>query len=167
MNNLSASFFAVLLASIAPLRLSAVEPASPFGLTPGNPNSLLPEGEGGLPLIPNEMPPLDVEKKEKKSATSLADDALRERIKLRLAKSKAQGDAELQALWDSSLKARTDFEQREILTKYYTLLCARIAKIDKTLSKETIDTLRAGYLSRYDQTRIAPTVPPTAARARQ
>jgi len=171
MKHLPVSFFVILLAAAAPLRLAAQAPASPFGLTPSQPDSLLPEGQGGLPLIPDGMPPLDVSplgkgKKEKKSATAAADDALRDRIKLRVAKTKAQSDPALQAIWDSSFKARTDFEQREIMNNYYTQLCARIAKIDKTLPKETIDSLKSGYLSSYDQTRIAPTVRADAARAR-
>lgn len=174
MKKLPAFLFATLLASTASLRLSAAEPASAFGLTPSKPDTLLPEGQGGLPLIPDTLPPLDQppstkekkEKKEKNSTTSDAEDALRERIKLRMAKTKAQSDPELQALWDSLSKARTDYEYREILTKYYTQLCARMGKIDKTLKKENLDALREAYLSNFDQSRIAPTVPPEVARAR-
>jgi hypothetical protein len=165
MKYLPASFFAILLAATAPLHLSAQEPASAFGLTPAKPDSLLPEGQGGLPLIPESIPPLDkpstgTEKKEKKSATTIAEDALRDQVKLREAKTKAKSDPDMIALWDSTYKARTDYEQREIMTKYYTMLCDRIGKIDKTLSKDVIDSLRSGYLSKYDQDRIAPTLPP-------
>lgn len=174
MKKLPAFLFATLLVTGATLRLGAQEPQSAFGLTPAKPDSLLPEGQGGLPLIPESMPPLEKsspaakekKEKEKKSATAAADDALRDRIKLRVAKTKAQSDPELQALWDSQFKARTDYEQREILTKYYTLLWARIAKLDKTIKKEEIESLKNRYLSSYDQTRIAPTEPPVAARTR-
>ncbi len=172
MKKLPAFFFATLLATTAALRLSAQEPPSAFGLTPAKPDSLLPEGQAGLPLIPESMPPLDKSplpgkaKKEKQSATSAADDALRDRIKLRTAKTKAQSDPGLQAIWDSQFKARTDFEQRAILDDYYTQLWARIAKIDKTLKKEVIEAERKRYTTSYDQTRIAPTVPPDMARAR-
>jgi hypothetical protein len=171
MKKLPAFLFATLLAATTSLRLGAAEPSSAFGLTPSKPDTLLPEGQGGLPLIPDNLPSLDQppatkEKKEKKSTTSDAEDALRERIKLRMAKTKAQSDPELQALWDSLAKARTDYEYREILTKYYTQLCARMGKIDKTLKKENLDALREAYLSNFDQTRIAPTVPPEVARAR-
>ncbi len=169
MKHLPVSFLAILLTTTAPLCLLAQEPASSFGLTPAKPDSLLPEGQGGLPLIPESIPATEKpskEKKEKKSATTAAEDALRDQIKLRVAKSKAQNDPELQALWDSTYKAQTDYEQREIMTKYYTQLCARIAKIDKTLKKEVIDSLRERYVSSYDQNRIAPTQPPQTARAR-
>lgn len=170
MKYLPASLCAILLTAIAPLRLPAQEPASAFGLTPAKPETLLPEGQGGLPLIPEAMPPLDKpptstspgtkEKTEKKSATTIAEDALKVQVKLREAKTKVKSDPEMQALWDSTYQARTDYEQREIMTKYYTMLCDRIARIDKTLSKDLIDSLRDRYLSAYDQDRIAPTLPP-------
>jgi len=176
MKYLSASFLAILLTVAAPLRLLAAEPASAFGLAPSKPDSLLPEGQGGLPLIPDGLPSLDKppttekkekpEKSEKQSKTSAAEDALRDQIKLRVAKTKAQSDPALQALWDSREHARNDYEQREIMTNYYTQLCARIAKIDKTLKQDVIDSLRERYVSKYDQNKIAPTVPPAAAKAR-
>lgn len=169
MKYLPLSFLAILLTVAASSHLAAADPVSAFGLTPAKPDSLLPEGQGGLPLIPDALPDTGKEKKEKpekQSKTSAAEDALRDLIKLRAAKSKAQSDPELQALWDSRLKARTDYEQREILTKYYTQLCALIAKIDKTLKPEVIESLRSRYVSGYDQTRIAPTVPPETFRKR-
>ncbi len=172
MKKLPAYFFATLLAATAPLRLSAQEAPSAFGLTPARPDSLLPEGQAGLPLIPESMPPLEEApqarkpKREKQSATTAAEDALRSRIKLRQAKTKAQSDPELQALWDSQFKARTDYEQRAILTEYYTRLWARIAKIDKTINKEEITAQTKRYISNYAQTRIAPTEPPAGAPAR-
>jgi len=172
MKKMSAFFFATLLATAASVRISAQEPASSLGLTPARPDSLLPEAQGGLPLIPEAMPPLEESplkkkaKKEKESATAAAEDALRDRIKLRVAKTKAQSTPELQALWDSQFQARTDYEQRGILTRYYTLLAARIAKMDPTIKREDIALLKDGYLSTFDQTRIAPTVPPEAVRAR-
>jgi len=167
MKKLPALFLVTILAASAPTWLRSAEPTSAFGLTPAKPDSLLPEGQGGLPLIPENMPALDQsafkEKKEKKSSTSAAEDALRDRIKFRAAKSKAQSDPELQAIWDSTFKARTDYEQREIYTKYYTLLCERIGQIDKTIKKEELEALKGRYLSAYDQTRIAPTEPTTSA----
>jgi hypothetical protein len=171
MKKLPALLFATILTASAPAWLHAAEPASAFGLTPAKPDSLLPEGQGGLPLIPENMPALDQsafkEKTEKKSSTSAAEDALRDRIKFRTAKTKAQSDPELQAIWDSTFKARTDYEQREIYVKYYTLLCERIGKIDKTIKKEELESLKGRYLSNYDQTRIAPTEPPKPAPAKK
>lgn len=175
MKNLSASFFAILLSTAAPACLLAQEPASSFGLTPSaKPESLLPESaQGGLPLIPEGITPTEKpskradgdEKEEKKSKTTAAEDALRDKVKLRVAKTKAQSEPDLQAIWDSRLKAKTDYEQRQIMDTYYKALCERIMKFDKTLSKETINSLRERYLSNYDQSRIAKTVPPEQARA--
>ena len=99
-------------------------------------------------------------KKEKKSATTVAEDALRDLVKLRAAKTKAQNDPEMLALWDTTYTARTDYEQRAIMTKYYNSLCDRITKIDKTISKEVVDSIRSHYLGKFEQDRIAPTLPP-------
>ena len=171
---LSAPFFALLLAVIAPAGLRAAEPAEPssaFGLTPAKPDTLLPEGQPGLPLIPDSLPQIDKKSKnkvgktdepEKPSKTTAAEDALRDLIKLRVAKTKAQSDPELQALWDTSYKARTDHEQREILTKYYTQLCAKIAKIDKTINPEVIESLKGRYLDSFNQSRVSPATPAPA-----
>jgi hypothetical protein len=172
MKHLPAPFLAILIAAATSPCLMAQEPSA-FGLAPGaapaKTESLLPEGQGGLPLIPESLAPADApktgEKVEKQSKTSAAEDALRNQIKLRVAKTKAQSDPELQALWDSRLKAKSDYEQREIMTKYYNGLCDRIAKIDKTLDKEVVESLRQRYVTGYDQTRIAPTVPPAGAAA--
>lgn len=168
MNKLPVFIFATLLAAAAPAHLFAQE----FGLTPTRPDSLLPEGGSALPLIPEAMPTLERSpeerspKREKKSATEEAEDAVRDRIKLREAKNKAQNEPDLQALWDSQFKARTDFEQRAILTEYYTRLWARIAKLDKSLKPAEIEALKRRYISQYAQTRIAPTEPPQAAAPR-
>jgi hypothetical protein len=170
MKHLSASFFAIALTAVTTPCLMAQEPSA-FGLAPGaapaKTESLIPEG---LPLIPDSLPSPDAPKAgddqpEKKSKTSEAEDALRAQIKLRVAKTKAQSDPELQELWDSRLKAKSDYEQREIMTNYYNRLCDRIAKIDKTLDKEVVESLRQRYVTGYDQTRIAPTVPPAGAAA--
>ena len=184
MKPLPASLFAILLTAVATPCLHAQEaapaaPAAPeqaparLSLQPGAPpaktESLLPEDKGGLPLIPESIPPANKpdtgapdfrEPKEKKSRASAAEDALRDQIKLRTAKSKAKEDPELQALWDSHYGARTDYEQRKILTRYYTLLCERIAKIDKTIKPEAIDALRVSYFNDYNQNHIQPTEQP-------
>ena len=134
----------------------SLAPAAP----PSKPESLLPEDKGGLPLIPDAMPTAEKEAKEKKTKASAAEDALRDQIKLRIAKTKAKEDPELQAIWDSHYKARNDYEMRQILTKYYTLLCERIVKIDKTIKPEVVDNLKVGYMNDYNQNRIEPTEPP-------
>ncbi len=167
MKTLSASIFAILLSAAAPLCLQAEEPTSAFGLTPPKPDSLLPEGQNGLPLIPNSLPTPEKSKQapEQQTKTSVAEDALRDLIKLRVARTKAQSDPGLQALWDSSYKARTDAEQREILTKYYNQLCDRIVKIDKTLKPEVVEALRSKWVGNFQQNRITrtPATPAPAA----
>ena len=154
------SLFAAALLGASSLALLAADPASPFGLTPERPSTLLPEGQGGLPLIPDGIPALETAKKEKKSATAEAEDALRDRIRLRAAKTKAQSDPELQALWDRALKAPTDFEQRELFTQYYTRLCERLGQLDKSLTTEQLEVLRTRYVAQHTQMRMAPTEPP-------
>jgi hypothetical protein len=171
MKRLHAFLFTTLLAASASLRLAAAEPApaSPFGLTPSKPESLLPEGAGTLPLIPESIPQVGkpaFEKiiKEKKNVTDAAEDALRERIKLREARTKAQRDPGLQALWEQGVKAPTDYEQRKIWTDYYMKLYALIGKIDKSLKKADLEVLRDRDIGRFEQDRIVPTEPPVVAR---
>lgn len=167
MKSLSASLFALLITAVAAPNLVAQEPASGFGLAPGapssKPESLVPEGQA-LQLIPDMAPPAekpgDKEAKEKKSKASAAEDALRDLIKLRVAKTKAKEDPELQAIWDSHYTAPTDYAQRKILSRYYTLLCERIAKIDKTIKPEVIEALRVSYANDFAQSRIQPTEQP-------
>jgi hypothetical protein len=112
--------------------------------------------------MPDALPPLDKsplnkEPKKPTDKTAAAEDALQKRIKLREAKTKALRDPAVQAEWEKSLKAKTDYDRREILTNYYTLLCARMVKIDGSLKTE-IDTLRDTYISEITQKRVAPTV---------
>lgn len=181
MKSLSASFLALLVTAVSaphlaaqePAKEPAKEPASSFGLAPAaptnKPESLLPEGQN-LQLIPEMIPPAAKPDKtdkpgengatEKKSRASAAEDALRDQIKLRVAKTKAKEDPELQAIWDSHYKARTDYEQRKILSRYYSLFCDRVAKIDKTIKSEVIEALRISYANDFAQSRIQPTEQP-------
>jgi hypothetical protein len=165
----TALFLATLLAACTLVRVHAQEPSSAFGLTPAKQDSLLPSGAGELPLIPDGIPAtgkaaFEQIKKEKKSQTDAAEDALRDRIKLREARSKAQRDPGLQALWAQGAAARTDYEQRAIWTDYYAKLYALMGKIDKSLKKENLDAMVKEDTGRYRQSRIAPTEPPPAAR---
>jgi hypothetical protein len=82
----------------------------------------------------------------------------RERIRFREAKTKALRDAQVQAQWERSVKAKTDYEKRAALTNYYKLLYARIAKLDNTIQK-LIEERQRFSLRRLEQTRIDPTVP--------
>ena len=62
------------------------------------------------------------------------------------------------AAWDAAEKAKTDLEKREALKRYYTLLNARIRKLDGSLSKVAIER-ETTATRRLGQTRIDPTEP--------
>lgn len=94
----------------------------------------------------------------KPSKTQVAEDEVKQRIQYRLAKNKAVRDPAVQAAWDEAQRARTDLEKREALTRYYTLLNARIRKIDGSLSKVAIER-QTNSTRRLQQTRIDPTEP--------
>lgn len=154
------------LAAPALLAQAPAEPASSFGLAPSAP----PEAPSGSPasLMPEGLPPLDKSplgkgEKNRPDKTAIAEDALRKRIKLREVKTKALRDPAIQAEWEKSLVARTDYEKRAILTNYYKLLAERMLKIDGTLKTE-IEALKDSYISDVTQKRVAPTEPPKAAR---
>lgn len=166
MKPLTASVLATLLTAAS--HLTAAEPESAFGLTPTKPDTLLPAGSGELPLIPETISPtakpaLEKVKKERKSPTEAAEDALRDRIKLRQVKTKAERDPGLQALWAEGLAARTDYDQRRIWKDYYTQLYALMGRLDRTLKKADLEALRDGDINRFKQDRIAPTEPPRVA----
>lgn len=116
-------------------RGSAIEPPSRIGV---------PEGK---------------EKKQKKSATEISNNELQTRIRFRQAKTRALGDPAIQAEWDKSVVAHTDFEKRAALKRFYTMLYARMGKLDGTLKKE-IDERQRVSLKRLDQTRIEATEEP-------
>lgn len=123
----------------------------------------------GLPLIPEI--PLPMEKprsqsvespiKRRDSATADAEDLVKQRIRMREAKTKVQRDPAVQAEWDRAAAVRTDYEKREALKSYYKLLYGRMAKVDPTL-KTAIGKQLQESLERLEQTRIAPTQPPAA-----
>jgi hypothetical protein len=64
----------------------------------------------------------------------------------------------VQAEWDSAAKAKTDYDKREALKRYYKLLYGRILKIDSSV-KKTSDLRQQAALRRLEQTRIDPTEP--------
>ena len=156
-----------LLTAPALFAQAPAEPASSFGLAPSAPPqqppasaaSLMPEG-----LPPLDKSPLSKQEKTRPDKTAIAEDALLKRIKIREAKTKALRDPAIQAEWEKSLVAKTDYEKREILKNYYTMLCARMVKIDGSIQTE-VEALRDSYISDISQKRIAPTVPRLAGRA--
>lgn len=94
----------------------------------------------------------------KPSKTQIAEDEVKQRIQYRLAKNKAVRDPAVQAAWEAADKAGTDLEKREAMKRYYTLLNARIRKIDGSLSKVAIER-QSSSTRRLEQTRIDPTEP--------
>ena len=162
MKTLFASVFVILLTAAACALLHAQEAGGSFGLTPSKPDSLLPEGQPGLPLIPNALPAPDKSREapEAKSRTAIAEDAQQELVKMRIAKNKAQSDPALIALWDAIPKAKTDPEQREMFVKYYNQLFDLMLKIDKTLKVETVESQRGNYVGNFNQIRLTHTPSP-------
>ncbi|MCE9609609.1 MAG: hypothetical protein K8R23_05305 [Chthoniobacter sp.] len=140
-------------------------------LMPTKPAQLLPP-PAGLPLIPEipqsgQLPPIPRHNsfespiKRRDSATADAEDAVKQRIRIREAKTKAQRDPAVQAEWDRASTLKTDYEKRDALKSYYRLLYGRMIKIDPSL-KVPADALLQQSLARLEQTKIAPTQPPTA-----
>jgi len=138
-------------------------------LMPTKPAQLLPP-PAGLPLIPEVPLPTDLPPrgrstespiKRRDSVTADAEDAVKQRIRIREAKTKAQREPAVQAEWDRANGLRTDFEKRDALKSYYRLLYGRMIKIDPSL-KAPVDTLLQQSLARLEQTKIAPTQPPSA-----
>ena len=137
-------------------------------LMPAKPAQLLPP-PAGLSLIP-EMPqpseksrprPVESPIKTRSSVTADAEDLVKQHVRLREAKTKAQRDPAVQTEWERAAAVRTDYEKRDVLKGYYRLLYGRMAKLEPTL-KTPIDQQLQEALARLDQTRIAPTQPPTA-----
>ena len=179
MKKLTTSLFATLLALSASGRLSAAEPESSFGLAPSAAPQLPATSSPGLPPIP-EAPQQSLEKPVDRSGgteqgtskpakplgdkTAMAEDKLKKEIALRQAKTKAERDPNLQAIYAQALAAHTDFEQRKLFLDYYNGLVERIVKFNPGMTKEEVDTMRALYTNRYLQVRIRPTIDPATFR---
>lgn len=138
------------------------EPALPSAPTAKEPFSLIPETlepapkPGGSALIePGATAATAVQKIDK---TTAAQDELRARIKMRELKTKVERDPKIAGELDRANAAKTDYEKREGLRSYYTMLYDRIAKIDSSLKKRAADA-KMRMTHRLDQTRIAPTEP--------
>ncbi len=119
----------------------------------------------GLPLIPEIPQPPSRSRPEspirkRDSVTADSEESVKQRIRLRETKTKAQRDPAVQAEWDRAGGLRTDYEKRETMKSYYRLLYGRMTKIDPAL-KAPIDILLQESLARLDQTKIAPTQPPS------
>ncbi len=154
--------FAAPLAFALPSTLAQEAASKPsLELAPTSTPALEPE----VTLIPEpvkkeEKKPEPVEKPEKaeKSKTAESSEELIARIHYREAYTRAQREPKVMAEWERAAKAKTDLQKREALKTYYTLLHARIVKVDPSV-KKTSDLRRAASLRRLEQTRIDPTEP--------
>jgi hypothetical protein len=172
MKKLTTPLFAAALALVASGQLASADPESAFGLAPSPAPALgptpAPAPSPGLPLIPDSLQPADkpgtkpgaTPGSTPKDRTTLTEDELKHRVILRLARAKAERDADLQALLDKAIAARTEYESRNWYIAYYTGLVDRMAKYEPSLKKEEIDQLKSHYTGPYFQVRIAPTIDP-------
>lgn len=171
MKKLTTPLLATLLA--LSVRLTAAEPDSAFGLAPSAGPRLSPApppGAPGIPLIPETVQPAEKPDKgadrPQKDRTAVAEDKMKHRIEVRLARNKAEREPDLQALKAKAYAARTDYEQRKLFIEYFTALADRMGKIDPALRKEEIEELKARYSGPYYQVRISPTVDPDTFRTK-
>ena len=91
----------------------------------------------------------------KKNKTAANTDDIADRIKFREAKTKALKDENIQEQWELSESAKNDPDKREALKKYYTLLYAKILKIDGSIKKLVSQRLKES-LKQLDQSKVRP-----------
>ncbi|HYR57883.1 MAG TPA: hypothetical protein VEO95_04610, partial [Chthoniobacteraceae bacterium] len=160
----SAFAIVALALAIAPALLAQeAAPANPGRLpvvpAPAPAAAPAPAVEPEVTLIPEQVPqnkkPAEAAP-EKKSKTEESAEELLERIHFREARTKALRDPGVQAEWDRSNKAKTDYARREALKTYYNRLYDRILTIDGSV-KKTADFRRQASLHRLEQTRLDPT----------
>ena len=161
---ITSALFAVLLVSV-----SAQEPAKPqLRPTPPSPIAPPPAQAGEtLPLIPDTLETTEKPKggamiEPRKDKTSAAEDELGARLRMREIRTQALKDAKIQSEWDRAHAAKTDFEKREAMKSYYTLLYAKMEKLDGSLRKR-IAELKSVSIKRLTQHNIDPTDPVDAA----
>lgn len=132
----------------------ATPPKEPLGLIPETLEPA-PKPSGTALIEPGAMEKAVEQKIDK---TTAAQDELNARIKMRELKTKFERDPKIAGELDRANAAKTDYEKREALRSYYTMLYERIAKADSSLKKRA-DAARVRMTHRLDQTRIAPTEP--------
>ena len=165
--------------------VSPLDEGTPRPVPPSEPGrlELIPSGTPQLsvPSLPDLPPPIPTPKPGAKSQgsrpeqgkprpsepsrTEAAEADLEERIRFRVARDKVRQDPALQMEWDRAQAARTDYEKREILKRYYKEFYARVAKADPDPRlKKLIELNRTRSLRTLEQTRIQPTDPPQKGR---
>lgn len=91
----------------------------------------------------------------KKNKTEESIDNIADRIKFREAKTKALKDEKVIDLNAQVEAAKTDPEKRALLREYYTVLYAKILKIDGSIKKLVADRLKQS-LNTLDQSKVRP-----------
>ena len=148
----------------------------PVAVKPGNNNPGDQTRE--LPLLPQENPPAETQappstetqttffnprslrkKKVRLTKTEMEEDLLLQRIRFYEARTRAEQDPRLAPILHEAKSARTQYEERDAYTRYYTVLFDDIAKLDKRFPV-LLATTRTATLNRYKQVRIRPTEPP-------
>lgn len=139
------------------LKLEPDAPATrePLGLIPETIEPA-PKPAGSALIDPEAMVETMVE--QKIDRTTAAQDELNARIKMRELKTKLDRDPKIASEFERANSAKTDYEKREALRSYYTMLYDRIGKADSSLKKRAQEA-KERLTHRLDQTRIAPTEP--------
>jgi hypothetical protein len=144
------------------LALPGLEPApAPAPAPPSENLGLIPETPE--PTTKPKGSALSQPKTSKKAAdapsrTSVAESDMAARIRFRQLKTKVLGEKKVQELYVKAQAAPNDYEQREGMKAYYTLLYTRIEKLDSSLKKRAT-TLRNQSINRMAQTKVDPTDP--------
>jgi hypothetical protein len=133
----------------------AAAPKEPLGLIPETLEPV-PKPSGTALIEPGAAMEKVIEQKIDK--TTAAQDELNARIKMRELKTKFERDPKISAELERANTAKTDYEKREALRSYYTMLYDRIGKADSSLKKRATEA-KQRLTHRLDQTRVAPTEP--------
>jgi hypothetical protein len=81
------------------------------------------------------------------------------RIRYRKARNAAETNEQVRAAWQDSREAKTDYEKRQALKRYYELLFARMLGSDRGIAK-LVEARHKAEIAGLTQVRIAPTVAP-------
>jgi len=137
-----------------PLPLASPSP-TPFSLIPDNmPPPLERPSHRSSEKEPGATPgPAGAVVKKNKTEESI--DNIADRIKFREAKTKALKDEKVIDLDAQVEAAKTDPEKRALLREYYTVLYAKILKIDGSIKKLVADRLKQS-LNTLDQSKVRP-----------
>ena len=81
------------------------------------------------------------------------------RIRYREARNRSAADPTVQAAWEDSREAKTDFDKREAMKRYYNTLYKKMLALDKGIAPLVTERQRVA-LHRLDQTRVEPTIDP-------